>query len=102
MDGDIFIADWDGRNPVRIADGFAGGKSGCGSAGYWAEGTMWSPDGRYLAYRSPRSQVDCDRPEADPIPTVILADPAGHVVAEFPGVGGYPLVAGFHPRRHVA
>ena len=24
LDGDIFVADWDGRNPVRIADGLAG------------------------------------------------------------------------------
>lgn len=87
LDGDIYVADWDGRNPVRIADGLPGGKSGCGLAGYWAEGPMWSPDARFLAYRSPRSQVQCDRPEADTIPTVRISDPAGHVVAEFPGVG---------------
>ena len=87
VDGDIFLADWDGQNPVRIADGLPGGKSGCGSAGYWAEGRMWSPDGRYLAYRSPRSQVDCSRPEANTVPTVILSDPTGNVVASVPGVG---------------
>ena len=28
LDGDIFVADWDGQNPVRIADGLPGGKSG--------------------------------------------------------------------------
>jgi Tol biopolymer transport system component len=86
-DGDIYVAEGDGWNPVRIADGLPGGKSGCGSAGYWAEGPMWSPDSRFLAYRSPRSRVQCDRPEADTIPTVLISDPAGHVVAEFPGVG---------------
>ena len=41
-DGDIFVADWDGQNPVRIADGGHGAQSGCGSDGYWIEG----PSGR--------------------------------------------------------
>ena len=52
VDGDIYVADWDGANPVRIANGrppFRG--PNCGPAGYWAEGSMWSPDGRYLAFR---------------------------------------------------
>jgi hypothetical protein len=87
IDGDVFVAADDGRNPVRIADGLPGGRSGCGSAGYWAEGPMWSPDGRYLAYRSPRDQVNCERPEADTVPTVILSDPAGTVLAAVHGVG---------------
>ena len=82
-DRDVFVADWDGQNPNRVADG-GQGKSGCGSDGYWAEGRMWSPDGRYLAYRSPRDQVICD-PSA--VWTVFLSDPTGHVVASFPGDG---------------
>ena len=86
-EGDIFLADWEGAKPIRIADGLPGSKSGCGSAGFWAEGPMWSPDGRFLAYRSPRSQVDCDRPAADTYPTILLSDPTGQVVAEVPGVG---------------
>ena len=28
LDGDIYVADWDGRNPVRIADGAVGGGAG--------------------------------------------------------------------------
>src|SRR4029450_13822530 len=44
---DIFVADGDGSNQVRIADGRPG--SPCGA--YWAEGPIWSPDGKYLAYR---------------------------------------------------
>ena len=52
LDGDIYVADWDGRNPVRIADGAPDGIGGCDCGGYWGEGPMWSPDGRYLAYRS--------------------------------------------------
>ena len=85
--GDIFVADWDGRNPVKIADGLPGGKRGCGSAGYWAEGGIWSPDGRYLVFRSPRSQVVCSRPEADTFPTVQVTDSDGTVIASVPGVG---------------
>ena len=86
-DGDVFLADEDGRNPVRIADGLPGGKSGCGRAGYGAEGPMWSPDGRFFTYRSGRNQVQCERPEADTFPTVEVSDSNGHVVASVPGVG---------------
>jgi hypothetical protein len=50
LDGDIYVADPNGSNVVKIADGrdcpaFGGGE-------YWVEtDDMWSPDGRYLAYR---------------------------------------------------
>jgi Tol biopolymer transport system component len=80
LDGDIFVADWDGRNPIRVADGLPGGKSGCGPAGY--SSTIWSPDGRYLAYRSGLNQVSCPS-----VGTVNISDPNGNVVASFPGVG---------------
>jgi Tol biopolymer transport system component len=75
LGGDIYVADGDGKNPVRIADGNPGPNNGaCGS--YWAEGPMWSPDGRHLAYRS-----DLVAPCS---PNVYISDPAGHVVASFP------------------
>jgi DNA-binding SARP family transcriptional activator len=61
--GDIYVADWDGSNPVRIAAGE-----------YWGEGPIWSPDGRYLAYR-------------DPSRDVVISDPQGNVIAEFPAHG---------------
>ena len=54
LNGDIYIADWDGRNAVKIADG--GSNSTCGGSngegGYGGEGGLWSPNNRYLAYRS--------------------------------------------------
>ena len=55
VDGDIYVADWDGSNPVRIADGRP--PTDCDGIGeYFAEESIWSPDGRYLAYR----HTDCD------------------------------------------
>ncbi len=79
LDGDIYVADGDGRNPVRIADGPSRQGGGCG--GYWGEGQMWSPDGRYLAFRG-NGEVGsgCDR-------TVNITDAAGHRTAQFPGDG---------------
>ena len=50
LDGDIYVADPDGSNAARIADGRPA--EDCAVIGeYWAEGPTWSPDGRYLAYR---------------------------------------------------
>jgi WD40 repeat protein len=79
LDGDIYVAEWDGSNAARIADGRSPSECG-GWAEYWAEGPVWSPDGSYLAYR----HENCpSRPE---IPSgVVISDPEGNVVAEFPG-----------------
>ena len=49
INGDIYLADADGRNPVRIANGAPAAGPACW--GLLGEGPMWSPDGRYLAYR---------------------------------------------------
>ena len=58
VDGDIYVADWDGANPVRIANGRPPfDRPDCGPAGYWAEGSIWSPDGRHLAFRIRRSRL---------------------------------------------
>ena len=68
LDEHGYLADADGQNPVRIADGDEGECSGFGG-----EGPMWSPDGRYLAYRSGGG--------------VCVRDADGRPVASFPGEG---------------
>jgi|GEM_PF-1457465 len=81
LDGDIYLADWDGRNAVKIADDTpapsAGGPNAC--TGDWGEGPMWSPDGRHFAYRS----ASGDRCAG----TVVITDPVTKSVASFPGTG---------------
>ncbi len=82
LDGDFYVADWNGANPVRIDNGRGRlGTEGCTGV-YWAEGTIWSPDGRYLAARHERCQ-DGRALWQD----VVISDPEGHVVASFPSQG---------------
>ena len=87
-DGDVYVADPDGSNAVKIANGLS--DEDCASTdgfSYWVEGSMWSPDGRYLAYR----RVDCsseapgttDQNWGD----VVISDAAGNVLATFPADG---------------
>ncbi|MET1011594.1 MAG: hypothetical protein ABWY83_04375 [Actinomycetota bacterium] len=82
VDGDIFVADWDGSNAVRIADGRPA--DDCRGLGEYfvAAGPIWSPDGRYLAYR----HADCDGPR-DASWDVVISDPEGNVVTSFPSDG---------------
>ena len=87
VDGDVFLADADGSNAVRIADGVpVDGADECAPgkerAEYAVFGTAWSPDGRYLAYWD----WGC------PVPpgawgTVLISDAEGNVMASFPGQG---------------
>ena len=79
VDGDIYVAHWDGSNAVRIADGSP--PNDCRGLGeYWGEGPIWSPDGRYLAYR----HTDCEGARE-----VVISDPEGNVVATFPIGAGW-------------
>jgi Tol biopolymer transport system component len=82
--GDIYVADWDGANAVRIADGLPPSDCG-GMREYWAEGPIWSPDGRYLAYR----HTNCEAPEG--IWNVVISDAEGNLVAEFPSGRGWDI-----------
>ena len=81
LDGDVYVADQDGSNAVKILNGH---DRHCGSTdgfSYWAEGSIWSPDGRYLAFR----RIDCstEHPGID----VVISDATGNVVATFPADG---------------
>lgn len=92
VDGDIFLADADGSNAVRIADGVpvdAADECAPGEerADYIVFGTVWSPDGRYLAYwdRGCAWQARDDPEDAWGI--VRITDAEGNVIASFPGQG---------------
>ena len=50
LDGDIYLAEADGTNPVRIADGVPSDDARQCDSSFYGFGPMWSPDGRYLAY----------------------------------------------------
>ena len=81
LNGDIYLANWDGSDPVRIADGRPENFSGRRS--YW--GPVWSPDGRYLAYLSSSHRGTRHVIVASSIhTTVYISDPEGRLVASFP------------------
>jgi Tol biopolymer transport system component len=85
LDGDIYVADWDGTDPVRIADGVPpDGDRACGSFG--VEGSMWSPDGRYLAYRV-NHWGDLTGDDGCGPGTVHIVDAEGNPVATVAGTG---------------
>ena len=88
VDGDIFVADWDGQNPVRIADGLPGGQVGLRVGRLLGRGTdvVARRAVSRLSIASGRRSTATGQ-ERDTIPTVLLSDPAGNVVAEVPGVG---------------
>ena len=96
LDGDIYVAEWDGSNPAKIAEGLpeAGewegdtlleercGPGRLGQDEYFAEGPIWSPDGRYLAYR----HHDCGGPRYA-WEDVVISDRAGKVISSFHSAG---------------
>jgi Tol biopolymer transport system component len=81
LDGDLYVADWNGANPVRVVNGRPG-TGGC-TGEFWAEGTIWSPDGRYLAARQ---ATRCQNGLSGWWDAVII-DPEGQVVASIPSQG---------------
>jgi len=76
--GSIYLANWDGSDPVRIAHGTSFVPA---NGSYWGEGQIWSPDGRYLAYRGETGKG------ASYHATVNIRDQQGRLMASFPGGG---------------
>ena len=76
LDGDIYVADPDGTNAVKISDAPDARCEGPSEETYLS----WSPDGRYLAF-----QRDCPNSEQD---DMVITDPHGNVVGKFPTYGG--------------
>ena len=77
LDGDIYVADPDGTNAVKLSDDAPDARcEGLSEETY----VSWSPDGRYLAI-----QRDCPSSEQD---DMVITDPHGNALAEFPTYGG--------------
>ena len=86
LDGDVYVAEPDGSNAVKIADGVGDDCASTDGFSFWAEESMWSPDGRYLAFR----RVDCSSEEPgidENWGDVVISDAAGNVHATFPAEG---------------
>ncbi len=76
VQGDIYVADPDGSNAVKIVDS-AADEACTGAGAHWSnEVPSWSPDGKYLAFYH-----DCSTSEQE---NVMITDPHGNVVTEFP------------------
>jgi Tol biopolymer transport system component len=79
LGSDIYVADPDGSNAVKIADATA--DAGCEGMTFesWVI-PSWSPDGKYLAF-----ERRCANTRHD---DVVITDPHGNVVGEVPTYGG--------------
>jgi Tol biopolymer transport system component len=88
LDGDVYVADQDGSNAVKIADGLS--DDDCASTEgftYGGEGSIWSPDGRYLAYRRGHCANEAPGTTEEDRGDVVISDAAGNVRATFPADG---------------
>lgn len=85
LDGDIYLADGDGKHRVRIADGTPDEVDDCGNL--WAEGPVWSPDGRYFVYRGDENGRDITGTDCPSSANVHISDPSGGRIASFPSEG---------------
>jgi len=81
LDGSIYLADWDGSHARRIAARAPGAKGPHDCGDYWAEGPLWAPDGRHLAYRGAINE------RSTCLETVNIANADGTLVATVLGGG---------------
>ena len=74
LNGDIYLANWDGSHPVRIVNGTPDPPTN-GAYG----NPIWSPDGRYLAYvgETPKGGGSFHN-------TLNISDPQGRLLVSFP------------------
>jgi Tol biopolymer transport system component len=82
LNGDVYLADGDGKDRVRIADGR---EDDCSN--YWSEGPVWSPDGRYFIYRGPEDGGDTTTTGCPSRAMVYISDSSGDRITSFPGEG---------------
>jgi Tol biopolymer transport system component len=80
----VYVAKWDGTDPVRIAGGGGPTETATGpvrpaDVGY-GEAPVWSPDGRYLAYQGESHGASYRR-------ILTITDARGHLLASFPREG---------------
>jgi Tol biopolymer transport system component len=79
LDGDIYLADWDGADPVRIVDG----DPAAACRDMVPQSGLVSPDGLHIAYRSSWGD-GCPN-------TVKITDLGGHLVASLPAGLGWDV-----------
>ncbi len=89
LNDDIFVADWDGTNAVRIIENDPDAECGSINVG----GGLVSPDGRHIAYH--RGGDNCPG-------MVVISDLEGHTHASFSGDGFTGGVAWSPDSTHVA
>jgi Tol biopolymer transport system component len=84
LDSDIYLADDDGSNPRKVADGVAWSNGEGGGPSYLLGdgGPAWSPDGRYFLYYDIRGAAN----DGSGLGTGHIADAGGHVVASIPNI----------------
>jgi Tol biopolymer transport system component len=85
LGNDIYVGDPDGSNAVKIVDALAEDECTRAGGSWNNEFPAWSPDGRYIAFWH-----TCSGSGQEETSDVMITDPLGDVVAEFPkGMWGF-------------
>lgn len=86
LNGAIYVADRDGKHRVGV-DASTSEKESGAVPRHWGEGPIWSPDGRYLAYRGSTTSDDAVTTGGSWDHGVTISDESGHLVVSFPAEG---------------